>query len=99
MELNDFNGVDLPSQLKLLPFNDLRSKLSRIPNFDDFDVEENYIILGKKNLLLITLLLIGLLSMIHRFPSMTILTIYKKKLLNVLILTYQRRKLLKIPET
>ena len=30
MELNDFNGLDLPSQLKLLPSYQLRSKLSGI---------------------------------------------------------------------
>ena len=43
MEFNDFNGLDLPSQLKLLPSYELRSKLSRLPNLDDFDVEENHI--------------------------------------------------------
>ena len=43
MELNDFNGLDLPSQLKLLPSYELRSKLSGIPNHDDFDIEENHI--------------------------------------------------------
>ena len=43
MELNDFNGLDVPSQLKLLPSYELRSKLSRIPNLDDFDIEENHI--------------------------------------------------------
>ena len=43
MELNDFNGLDLPSQLKLLPSYELRSKLSHIPNLDDFDIEENHI--------------------------------------------------------
>ena len=43
MELNDFNGLDLPSQLKLLPSYELRSKLSGIPNLDDFDIEENHI--------------------------------------------------------
>ena len=43
MELNDFNGLDLPSQLKLLPSYELRSKLSGIPNLDNFDIEENHI--------------------------------------------------------
>ena len=52
-------------------------------------------ILTKKNLFMTTLSLIGLLSVIHRFLLMTILTIYMKKLLNVSILIYQRRKLLK----
>ena len=56
-------------------------------------------ILEKKNLFMTALLLIGLLSVIHRFLLMTILTIYMKKLLNVSILMYQRRKSLKIPET
>ena len=37
MELNDFNNLDLPSQLELLPSYELRSKLSRIPNPYDFD--------------------------------------------------------------
>ena len=41
MELNDFNGLDLPSQLKLLPSYELRSKLSGIPKLDNFDIEEN----------------------------------------------------------
>ena len=43
MELNDFNGLDLPSQLKLLPSYELRSKLSGIPNLDNFGIEENHI--------------------------------------------------------
>ena len=43
MELNDFNGLDLPSQSKLLPSSELRSKLSGIPNLDDFDIEEHHI--------------------------------------------------------
>ena len=43
MELDDFNGLDLPSQLKLLPSYELRSKLSGIPNLDNFDIEENHI--------------------------------------------------------
>ena len=43
MELNDFNGLDLVSQLKLLPSYELCSKLSSIPNLDDFDIEGNHI--------------------------------------------------------
>ena len=43
MELNDFNGQDLLSELKLLPSYELRSKLSGIPNLADFDIEENHI--------------------------------------------------------
>ena len=43
MEPNDFNGVDLPSQLKFLPFYELQTKLSHIPNLDDFNIEEDHI--------------------------------------------------------
>ena len=41
IELNELYGVDLPSQLELLPSQEIRSKLSKLPNVDDFD--ENYI--------------------------------------------------------
>ena len=43
LELNDLFGTDLPSQLELLPSYELRSKLSQIPNLNDFDIEENYV--------------------------------------------------------
>ena len=43
LELNDLFGIDLPSQLELLPSYELRSKLSQIPNLNDFDIEENYV--------------------------------------------------------
>ena len=36
-------GVDLPSQLELLPSYEIRSKLSKLPNLDDYDIDENYI--------------------------------------------------------
>ena len=52
-------------------------------------------ILGKKNLFMTTLLLIGLLSVIYRFLLMTILIIYTKKLLTVSMLMYQRREVTK----
>ena len=42
-ELNDLYVIDLPSQLELLPSHELGSKLSQIPNLDDFDIEENYV--------------------------------------------------------
>ena len=42
-ELNNLYGVDLPSQLELLPSYKLRLKLSQIPNLDGFDIEENYV--------------------------------------------------------
>ena len=41
MELHDLYGLDLPSQLQLLPSYELRSKLSHIPNLDNFDMDEN----------------------------------------------------------
>ena len=40
-ELLDLYGVDLPSQLALLPSYDVRSKLHKIPNMTDFDMDEN----------------------------------------------------------
>ena len=43
MELYDLYGIDLPSQLQLLPSFELRSKLSHIPDLDDFDIDENFI--------------------------------------------------------
>ena len=43
MELNDLYAIDLPSQLQLPPSFELRSKLSHIPNLDDFDIYENFI--------------------------------------------------------
>ena len=43
LELNDLFGIDLPSQLELLPSYELRPKPSQIPNLNDFDIEENYV--------------------------------------------------------
>ena len=43
MELNDLHGLDIPSQLKLLPSYELRSKLTHIPSLDNFDLDENYV--------------------------------------------------------
>ena len=43
MELNDLYGLDIPSQLKLLPSYELRSKLTHIPSLDNFDLDENYV--------------------------------------------------------
>ena len=43
MEINDLYGLDFPSQLKLLPSYELRSKLSHVPTLDDFDMDENYV--------------------------------------------------------
>ena len=42
-ELIDLYGLDFPSQLQLLPTYELRSKLSKIPSLDNFDVDENHI--------------------------------------------------------
>ena len=36
-------GVDLPSQLELLPSYEIMSKLSKLPNLDDYDIDENYV--------------------------------------------------------
>ena len=43
MELYDLYGVDLPSQVKLLPSYELHSQLSQIPSLDNFDIDENYV--------------------------------------------------------
>ena len=43
IELNKLYGVDLPSQLELLSSYKIRSKLSKLPNLDDYDTDENYI--------------------------------------------------------
>ena len=50
IELHDLYGLDLPSQLKLLPSYELRSKLSHIPNLDNFDMDENdvQLLIGSK---------------------------------------------------
>ena len=43
IELSELYGVHLPSQLELLPSYEIRSKLSKLPNLDDYDIDENYI--------------------------------------------------------
>ena len=43
IELNELYGVDLPSQLELLPSFEIRSKVSQIPNLDDYDINENFV--------------------------------------------------------
>ena len=43
IELSELYGVDLPSQLELLPSFQIRSKLSQIPNLDDYDIDENFV--------------------------------------------------------
>ena len=43
VELNDLYGIDLPSHLQLLPSYDIRSKLSKIPTLDNFDLDEIYV--------------------------------------------------------
>ena len=42
-ELLDLNGIDLPSQLKLLGSYELKSKLKIMPNLHDYDKDENII--------------------------------------------------------
>ena len=41
--LLDLNGIDLPSQLKLLESYDFKSKLTNMPSLHDFDMDENLI--------------------------------------------------------
>ena len=36
-------GVDLSSQLELIPSYEIRSKLSKLSNLDDYNIDENYI--------------------------------------------------------
>ena len=40
-ELLDLYGVDMPSQLAMLPSFAVRSKLSKMPSLNDFDIDEN----------------------------------------------------------
>ena len=41
--LLDLNGIDLPSQLKLLESYDFKSELTNMPSLHDFDMDENLI--------------------------------------------------------
>ena len=43
LELCDLNGVDLPSFLRTLPSYDTQSKLTKMPNLGDFDIDENFV--------------------------------------------------------
>ena len=43
VELNNLYGIDLPSHLQLLPSYEIRSRLSKIPTLDNFDLDENYV--------------------------------------------------------
>ena len=40
-ELLDLHGIDMPSQLAMLPSFAVRSKLSKLPSLNDFDLDEN----------------------------------------------------------
>ena len=41
IELNELNGIDLPSQLSSLPPYEVRSKLMKLPSLNDFDMDES----------------------------------------------------------
>ena len=41
--LSDLNGIELPSQLKLLESYEFKSKLTNMPSLHDFDMDENLI--------------------------------------------------------
>ena len=43
IELNELNGIDFPPQLSLLVPHETRSKLTKLPNFGDFDLNENLV--------------------------------------------------------
>ena len=43
IELNELNGIDLPSQLNSLPSYEVRSKLMKLPSLNDCDMDENLI--------------------------------------------------------
>ena len=42
-DLLELNGIDLPSQLELLRSYELISRLAKLPNLQDFDMDENLI--------------------------------------------------------
>ena len=42
LELRDLNGVDLPSFLSILPSYDTQSKLTKLSNVGDFDIDESF---------------------------------------------------------
>ena len=39
-DLLELNGIDLPSQLELLGSYELKSRLAKLPNLQDFDMDE-----------------------------------------------------------
>ena len=39
----NLHGIDIPSQLSMLPSYTVCSKLTKLPNLDDFDMDENLI--------------------------------------------------------
>ena len=43
LELRDLNGVNLPSFPSTLPSYDTQSKLTKMPNLGDFDINENFL--------------------------------------------------------
>ena len=43
IELSELFGFDLPAQLELLSSFEIRSKLSQIPNLDDYDTDESFV--------------------------------------------------------
>ena len=43
IELNELNGIDVPSQFSLLPPYEVHSKLMKLPSLKDFDIEENLV--------------------------------------------------------
>ena len=42
-DLLELNGIDLPSQLELLGSYEFKSRLAKLPNLQDFDMDENLI--------------------------------------------------------
>ena len=42
-DLLDLNGIDLPSQLKLLGSYEIKSRQTNLPSLQDFDMDENVI--------------------------------------------------------
>ena len=43
LELRDLNEVDLPSFLSTLPSYDTQSKLIKMPNLGNFDIDKNFV--------------------------------------------------------
>ena len=42
-DILELNGIDLPSQLELLGSYQLKSRLAKLPNLQDFGMDENLI--------------------------------------------------------